>query len=75
MCDCTEKVNKMLAESNTVLDRISMLNIESGRCRESLVIAASRLDNSQKRSRIKKMLPSYCPFCGEKIKTTDDQDE
>lgn len=77
MCECVEKVNAMLAESNTVLDeccmvrfRESPLSMKAGAIRNSLVIATIRLDQSKKRTKVRRVIPSFCPFCGEKIKST-----
>jgi hypothetical protein len=77
MCECVEKVNAVLAESNTVLDECCMVSMRGGedgksKIRMSLVIASMRLDQSKKRTKVRRVIPSFCPFCGEKIKTTSD---
>ena len=71
MCECADKVDAMLAESNTTLDRASMVNMESGKCRQSLIVATVRLDSSKKHTKVKRVIPSFCPFCGKKIETTN----
>lgn len=78
MCECVERVNAMLAESNTVLDECCMISFREepssmkvGAIRNSLVVATTRLDQSKKRTRVRRVIPSFCPFCGEKIKSTN----
>jgi hypothetical protein len=68
MCDCVEKVNANLKPHNTVLSEISMLNMMSGTSRQSLKIATEKLH--RKRSKVKVVIPTFCPFCGEKIRVT-----
>lgn len=63
MCKCVERVNKHLAEHNTVLDQTSLINMKTGTVRESMMVATRKLDK-KKRGGAKIMLPSYCPFCG-----------
>lgn len=64
MCDCTAKVNAQLEPENTTLREVSMINMKSGAVRQSLVIATERLRSEKKRTRVKTVLPSFCPFCG-----------
>lgn len=54
----------MLAKSNTVLDQVSLLNFKTGTVRESIKIATARRDRMQPRTKVKTVLPSFCPFCG-----------
>lgn len=65
MCDCIERVNKSLAEHNTCLSEVSMVNFQTGGVRQSLTIGTSKLE--RKKGKAKIVLPSYCPFCGEHI--------
>jgi hypothetical protein len=67
MCKCVAKVNKLLAPNNTVLDQTSLINFTTGQVRESLVVATRRLNPRNKRSKVKTIIPSFCPFCGGKI--------
>lgn len=67
MCDCVALVNAHLAPSNTVLDECSMVNFKTGKVRASLQIKTCKLSRSKKRTRVRTMIPSFCPFCGEKI--------
>lgn len=66
MCNCIARVNKHLAEHNTALQQVSMLNFKSGRCRQSLVIATQKLRRTDK-GKPKIALPTFCPFCGKAI--------
>jgi hypothetical protein len=68
MCKCVAKVNKLLAASNTRLDQCSLINMETGQVRESLKIATCRADPRNKRTKVKTLCPSFCPFCGERVK-------
>ena len=71
MCDCKEKVNAYLVEKNAELAEVSLMNMATGKVRQSLVIKTAKLDRSI-RKWTKAMVPAYCPFCGEKIETTND---
>lgn len=62
MCDCVERLNEGLKQYNTVLDEVSMLNMETGACRQSLQITTQKLE--RKKGKPKIVLPTYCPFCG-----------
>lgn len=65
MCKCLSKVRKILAKSNTRVDMVSLVNFKTGKIRESLKIATARIDRRQ-RTKVRTLLPSFCPFCGEK---------
>jgi hypothetical protein len=65
MCDCKNAVNKGLAEKNAHLEEISLMNMATGRVRQSIVIKTERVDRSIKRW-TKAVVPTYCPFCGKK---------
>jgi hypothetical protein len=67
MCNCVAKVDRQLAKSNTCLDQCSLINMRTGNVRESLKIATRRADARNKRSRVKQVVPSYCPFCGKPV--------
>lgn len=71
MCDCTKTMNKLLAEHNTTLTEHSMINITTGKMRQSIAICTEKL-NRKDRQKAKVVLPSFCPFCGEKIKKDAD---
>lgn len=58
MCNCVAEMNALLAEHNTLID--SNLFGESGK---HVVISTCKADNA-KRGRPKKVISSFCPFCG-----------
>ena len=69
-CNCIEEVNKNLEEKwpgkNTQLDIPISLNINKGELRaQTVIIKTKKLDNS-KRQKPVTIVPSFCPFCGEK---------
>lgn len=66
MCKCITLMDKHLAEHNTMLTKVSMLNMKTGKLRESLVIGSQRRDSRNKRSKPKVVLPTFCPFCGKR---------
>jgi len=67
MCECIDKVNEQLAEKNLTLRQVSLINMTTGKVRQSLVMPVERLRSEGARSKTKHVIPSYCPFCGEKI--------
>lgn len=71
MCDCVALVNAHLAPSNTVLDECSMVNFKTGKVRQSLQIKTCKLSRTNKRTRVRTMIPSFCPFCGVKIAASE----
>lgn len=73
MCDCVGKVEEELNKKNTTLTMATMVNMENGKCRQSLMMATERLrtDTYQNsRTKIVRVMPSFCPFCGARIETT-----
>ena len=70
MCECITAVNAQLAEHNTVLDEVAVVSLSGRGMRSSLLIRTERLHArtpAERRSKVKRVLPSFCPFCGEKI--------
>lgn len=67
MCDCLDKVNKKFEPEGLALPVISMLNMTSGKARETVYMQTDRLKIGSRVKR-KKVVPTYCPFCGEKAK-------
>lgn len=60
-CDCFNKVNVTLAEHNERL--VSLMDIRAFETVPRVLISIEKLD-SKKRSRPRRMLASFCPFCG-----------
>lgn len=65
MCDCVAQVNEMLAKEKTCIDQISLINFKTGNVRQSMHIATAKTERG--RHKAKTLLPTFCPFCGEKI--------
>ncbi|HVJ31596.1 MAG TPA: hypothetical protein VND94_00650 [Terriglobia bacterium] len=65
MCECKDAVNKHLSSKNARLAEISMMNMETGKVRQSIVIKTECVDRSARRW-TKAVAPTFCPFCGEK---------
>lgn len=61
MCNCIDKVNKLLAKKNTKLDFIFTL----GKISKYPKISTIKVDGKIKSGPVT-MIPSYCPFCGKK---------
>lgn len=61
MCDCIEKVNELLAPKNGELSVAFSLTT-------GIAWPALTVEKIDKRSRIKPpgMVPTHCPFCGER---------
>lgn len=73
MCECITKVNAQLAEHNTALEQAIVVSLSGPGMRSSLLIQTGRLHSrtpSERRSKVQKVMPSFCPFCGEKIDRT-----
>ena len=63
MCDCIELTNKALAEKGTNTEIVSTLPLFGDIAR--VLISVAKIDE-KKRGKPINLLPSYCPFCGEK---------
>lgn len=67
MCNCIEKVNKLLEESgtNTALDIPVTFSFEAkNTLKANRVRVATKKRESQKRGQPKAVLATFCPFCG-----------
>ncbi len=64
MCECTDRVNKLLEErtSNTMLN-IPMFVVKGVAVR---VFVETMKRDEKKRGRPEKLFANFCPFCGEK---------
>ena len=68
LCNCIEEVNKQLKEmgKNTQLDIPISLNMGKGKFNAPTVIIKTVKLDSSKRQKPISIMPSFCPFCGEK---------
>lgn len=66
MCKCVERINANLKPFNTVLSEVSMLNMKTGNCRQSLQIVSQKIDTARRAMKAKTVLPTFCPFCGKR---------
>ena len=71
MCECIEKVNMQLMNSddpqlqNTLINLGFRFDLENGVSIPHPIIAVSRR-NPRVKSKLVCVFPTYCPFCGEK---------
>ena len=46
MCKCVERMNKKLADHNTHIPQVTMVNMETGKARQSLTIVTQKHSRS-----------------------------
>ena len=63
MCDCIEKVNKLLEDKNTKLDVPIMYTIDKRFSADRVKIVTVKRDDKNRKKPIP-VTPAYCPFCG-----------
>lgn len=68
MCNCADQVETELRKKNTTLDKMTMVNMKTGRMREALQISTRRLDPSKNKTKVIRVAVSFCPFCGSRLK-------
>lgn len=73
MCDCMTKVNESLATRNTRLASGFMLTKDLGGMDCLPLLAVEKVDK-RVRKRPTSVIPTYCPFCGEKYPREGDED-
>lgn len=66
MCKCADKVNEKLKAEGLALPMVAMLNMETGKARETVYMQTERLKTASRVKR-RKVIPTYCPFCGDKL--------
>ena len=72
MCDCITKVNQLLEKHNTKLDIPITFSFNAdktvGPLQADRISIATVKINTRKSGYAKKVIPAYCPFCGEEYK-------
>lgn len=66
-CDCLNKVNAELKQHGLRLSTCVLLNMETGKSRESVFMTTEKLAPRSKTKR-STVCPTFCPFCGERLK-------
>lgn len=66
-CNCLENINISLEEigSNTRLTCDNFINMKTGKFTKSKVRLMVEKENTRKREPLKRIIPLYCPFCGQ----------
>lgn len=64
MCDCIKRIDDQLAAKNAKLP--VGINFTTGKC--DLIIRLDKVE-SKKKLGASFMVPTYCPFCAEKLAT------
>jgi len=73
MCKCIEQFNKQMAEHNTRIVIPFMVNMDTGeKSRPDQPLVTTEKIDSSKRGSAKKVMASFCPFCGEKYGESND---
>lgn len=62
-CGCLDKVNKALAERNTVVETCFTMNFTTGKQGEALLLHTGKVD-PRKRDKPLKVEVNFCPWCG-----------
>ena len=63
MCDCIEKVNKLLEDKNTKLDVPIFYTIDKKFSADRVRVATVKRDEENRKKPIS-VQGAYCPFCG-----------
>lgn len=68
-CKCIAKVNAHIKERGLCLSIGCLVNMKTGKSRESTYMTTERLERG---SRVKRnnVYPTFCPFCGERLQTS-----
>lgn len=66
MCDCVEQINTQLAEKNGRLEMV--IGFGNGALSSHLHIGVEKINKRGQRPPL--VIPTYCPFCGEKAGDT-----
>lgn len=74
MCGCLKRLNEALKDRNTKLSVSFCLSRDLSEADTTLMIQTEKID---RHSRVKaiSVIPTFCPFCGEKYPRKDDGEE
>jgi peptide deformylase len=65
MCDCVDKVNKLLEPYNTCLTIPIVFSLVGELTRpEQVLVQTEKIDTKKRTGTAKKLFATYCPFCG-----------
>ncbi len=68
-CDCAKQVDAELAKMGVSLEKSLRMNFETGKGEMAMPFIAVRWSGKPVRGkRLPTLMPSYCPFCGKKMK-------
>ncbi|WP_319499292.1 hypothetical protein [uncultured Cohaesibacter sp.] len=70
MCNCIETVNKQLAERNTVLSQAIFMHEDPN---PGLTLRTEQVETGRGKPKAVSMFLNFCPFCGEKYHTKEEQ--
>jgi hypothetical protein len=62
VCDCIQKVNKLLAEHKTAIDTVSVLS--DGKFKQRLCIPTRSTDTARRKKPPMRVFSTFCPMCG-----------
>lgn len=68
-CNCAKQVDAELAKIGVSLEKSLRMNFETGKGEMAMPFIAVRWSGKPIRGkRLPTLVPSYCPFCGQKMK-------
>lgn len=65
-CRCIAKVNNQIKERGLRLSIGCLVNIKTGKSRESTYMTTERLERGSRIER-RNVYPTFCPFCGQRL--------
>lgn len=65
MCNCIDDIDRKLATMNTAIDWALLIDPKTGKMAERMQIKVKKADKKVRRGPAM-LVPSFCPFCGEK---------
>lgn len=64
---CWNTVNEYLKEHNTRLVQEKYIDFKNGKCGTFPPAVPTAKIDTKRRGAVKRLLPTYCPFCGKKL--------